>query len=181
MKRAQIFAALLLTAVAAPALAQSPLYFGLTVGSKLDGRVPDGAGSLDTDTPYGGYAGWRFTDTLALEFGAKHLGNATRSGIVDAGLDLDGAIYQLGVVGSLPINDQFDLIGGIGAFRLDEDGTASTLIGPVDVDNSGSGAYLDVGGRVKLNEQWSLRAGYSWYDFDAGGDGQIWGGVQLDL
>lgn len=179
MKRS--IAVLLLMAAAAPALAAPPLYVGLRVGGELNGRVDDLGGNIDTDTPYGGYAGWRFNDNFALEFGASDLGSARRDSIADAGLDLDGALYQLGLVGTLPVADRFDLIGGIGAFRLEEDGTASTLVGPIDVDNSGSGAYVELGGRYQLNEQWSLRAGYSWYDFDAGGDGHLWGGVQLDL
>lgn len=173
---------LLLTALACtPAWSAAPIYAGLRVGSGLDGRLDELGGDIDTDTPFGGYAGWRINDTFAVEFGATTLGNSTRSGIADAGLDLDGAIYQLGVLATVPLADRFDLQTGLGAFRLDEDGEASTIAGLVDVDNSESGIYLELGGRYRFNEQWSLRAGYTWYDFDAGGDGNVWGGVQLDF
>ena len=172
---------LLASLAVAPAAIAAPFYAGLRVGSELDGRFDDLGGDIDTDTPFGGYAGWRIDDTFALEFGAMTLGNSTRSAVADAGLDLDGAIYQLGGVATVPLADAFDLQAGLGAFRLEEDGEASTLIGPQDVDTSESGIYLEIGGRYRFNEQWSLRGGYTWYDFDAGGDGNAWGGVQLDF
>jgi len=108
-----------------------------------------------------------------LEFGATSLGNSKRSGIADASLDLDSAIYQLGLTASIPVEDRFELLGGLGAFRLYEDGEASTIAGPVRIDASESGAYPEVGARYSLNQPWSLRAGYTWYYFDAGGDGNL--------
>ena len=172
---------LLASLAATPAWSAAPFYLGLRVGSDLDGRFDDIGGNIDTDTPFGGYAGWRINDTLALEFGATTLGNSTRSDIADGGLDLDGAIYQLGLAAAFPVADRFDLQGGVGVFRLDEDGEASTIAGPRRIDVSETGAYAELGGRYQLNDQWSLRAGYTWYDFDAGGDGNLWGGVQLDF
>lgn len=181
MTRSLLLGVLVLAGATTPALAQAPFYLGLKVGAGLDGRIPDGPGSLDTDTPFGGYAGWRFNDLFALEFGAMQLGNSQRSGILDAGLDVDGWLYQLGVSATMPVSDSFDIQGGVGGFRLNEDGKAITLIGPVDFDNSGSGAYAEIGGRQRLNDQWSLRFGYTWYDFDAAGDGHFWAGAQIDL
>jgi len=172
---------LLATLFATPALATTSFYTGLRVGSDLDGRLQDAGAPIETDTPFGAYAGWRINENFALEFGATSLGSSTRSGIADAGLDLDGAVYQLGLVASIPVAENFELLGGAGAFRLDEDGEAITIAGPVPIDASESGAYVEVGGRYLLNQQWSLRAGYTWYDFDAGGDGNVWGGVQLDF
>ena len=173
---------LLLASLAiAPVVSAAPFYAGLRVGSELDGRFDDIGGDIDTDTPFGGYAGLRINDTFALEFGAMTLGNSTRSDIADGGLDLDGAIYQLGGVATVPLADRFDLQAGLGVFRLEEDGEAGTIAGPRDIDTSESGAYLEIGGRYSFNEQWSLRGGYTWYDFDAGGDGNFWGGVQLDF
>lgn len=173
---------LLLASLAlAPTLSAAPFYAGLRVGGELDGRFDDIGGDIDTDTPFGGYAGWRINDTFALEFGATTLGNSQRTGIADGGLDLDGAIYQLGGIATVPLADSFDLQAGLGVFRLEEDGEAGTIAGPRDIDVSETGAYLEIGGRYRFTEQWSLRGGYTWYDFDAGGDGNIWGGVQLDF
>ena len=181
MTRTRNLVLMLAALASAPAWSATPFYVGLRAGSNLDGRLDDQGGNIDTDNPYGGYAGWRINDTFALELGLSDLGNSKRSGIADAGLDLDGALYQFGAIATLPVAERFDLLGGVGIFRLDEDGEATTIVGPRSVDLSQTGAYVEVGGRYQLNDQWSLRASYSWYDFDAGGDGNFLGGVQLDF
>lgn len=169
-----------LAAASMPALA-GDFYVGLRAGSDLDGRIDELGGAIDTDNPWGGYAGWRINDTLALEFAASDLGESERSAIADAGLELDGALYQLGLTAQFPLADSFDVFGGLGAFRLEEDGTAITIAGPRDIDLGDTGGYVEAGGRYRFNEQWALRASYTWFDFDGGSDGNFWGGVQLDF
>lgn len=173
-------AMLVLAATAMPALAAPPLYVGLRAGGDLGDRLDHFGGNIKTDTIYGGFVGARLNDAFAFEVGASNLGSAER-GAADYGIRLDGALYQMGVVGTLPLTNKFHLIGAIGAFRLEEDGSSGTFAGPVDIDNSGGGAYVEVGGRYRMNEQWSLRSGYSWYDFELGDAGHLWGGIQLDL
>ncbi len=173
---------LLLAALATtPAWAEPSFYLGLRAGTDLDGRFDDVGGNIDSDTPWGGYAGWRVNDTFAIEFAAATLGESSRRNLADAGFEVDGSLYQLGLAASLPVAERFDLTGGIGAYRIEEDGEALTIAGPRDIDYSESGVYVDVGGRFRLNEQWSLRASYTWLDLDAGSDGNFWGGVQLDF
>jgi hypothetical protein len=176
------FPLLLLAALAsAPAWSEPSFYVGLRAGTDLDGRFDDIGGNIDTDTPWGGYAGWRINDTFAIEFAGATLGESRRSGIADGGFEVDGSLFQLGVVATLPLAERFDLLGGVGAYRIEEDGEASTIAGPRDIDYSESGAYLELGSRFRINEQWSLRASYTWFDLDAGADGNFWGGVQLDF
>ena len=174
-------AAVIALAAAAPAWSANDFYVGLRAGSDLDGRLDDQGGNIDSDNPWGGYAGWRINDTLALELGLSDLGNSTRSGIAEGGLDLDGALYQFGLVARVPLADSFYVLGAIGAFRRDEDGTAGTIAGPRRIDLSETGGYVELGGAYRFNEQWSLRASYTWFDFDGGSDGNFWGGVQLDF
>lgn len=171
---------LLLSAItASSAWAETPVYAGLRVGTHLDGRFDNLGGNIDTDTPYGGYLGWNLNETFAIEFAASHLGNSTLSNIADGGFDVDGALYQLGAVASFPLSDQFNVLGGVGAYRLNEDGEGSTIAGPINVDFSDSGVYVEVGGRFQLNPQWALRASYTWFDVDSGSEGNVWGGVEL--
>lgn len=170
----------ILGAGASPAWAND-FYIGLRAGSDLDDRLEDQGAQISTDNPWGGYAGWRINDTLALEFAASDLGESERSTIADAGLELDGALYQLGLVAQFPLADSFDVFGALGAFRREEDGTAITIAGPRDVDFSDTGGYVEAGARYRFNEQWSVRASYAWFDFDGGSDGNLWGGVQLDF
>jgi opacity protein-like surface antigen len=170
--------ALALAAALPTATQAQAFYAGLDVGSKLDDRF-DNFGVVDTDTPFGGHAGWQFHDRWAIELGLTDLGQSTRSAAADAGFDLDGALYQLGVVGNWPIHDRFELLGALGAFRLDEDGTALTLLGPRPLDNSDSGLYLEAGSRFRLDDRWALRASYRWLDLDPDSDGHVVGAVEL--
>lgn len=170
-------ALLLAFAATAPAQDQS-FYAGLDVGGKLDGRFDD-FGKLDSDTPFGGHFGWQFHEILSLEAGLINVGETARSAATDAGFELDGTLYQLGVVGRIPVAERWELLGGVGAYRLDEDGTTSTLIGVRPFDNSDSGYFVEAGARFRLNDAWALRAGYRWYDFDPNSEGHATGGVEL--
>jgi OmpA-OmpF porin, OOP family len=181
MTRGKILPLLLATLVSVPALSATPVYLGLRAGTDLDNRFDDLGGNINTDTPYGGYVGWRINDLFAVEFAASDLGQSKRSNIADGGLDVDGALYQLGLVASLPVSEQFEVLGGVGGFRLNEDGKSSTIAGSTNVDLGDSGVYLEVGARYRFNPQWSVRTSYAWYDFESGSDGNFWGGVQLDF
>lgn len=181
MQTVRIALAALLSLAFAPLASAGDFHVGLRAGSNLDGRLDDQIGAIETDNPWGGYAGWHINETLALEFAASDLGESERSTIADAGLKLDGALYQLGLVAQIPFADQFHGFAGLGAFRREEDGSAITIAGPRDIDLSDTGGYIELGGRYAFNEQWSLRASYAWYDFDGGSDGNLWGGVQLDF
>ena len=175
----RILSAALLLTVASFAQAQDQhFYAGFDVGGKLDGRFDD-FGELDGDTPFGGHVGWQFNEILSVEVGLIDVGETTRSAATDAGFELDGALYQVGLVGRIPVAEQWELLGGIGAFRLDEDGTALTIAGPRPFDNSDSGYFVDAGARFRLNDAWALRAGYRWYDFDPNSEGHVTGGVEL--
>lgn len=179
--RARLLLLSIVALASAPAFSAPSFYVGLRAGTDLDGRFDDIGGNIDTDTPWGGYAGWRINDNFAIEFGAASLGESKRSNIADGGFDVDGSLFQLGVVGSVPVADRFDLFGALGAYRVEEDGEASTIAGPRNIDTSESGIYAELGGRLQINEQWSLRTSYTWFDFDAGGDGNLWAGVQIDF
>ena len=99
--------------------AEASVYAGLRAGSVLDGRFDDFGGNIDTDTPYGGHIGWNLNPTFAIEFGASNLGSSKQSQIADGGFDVDGALYQLGVVASLLLSDQFNLVSRpFSAFRF---------------------------------------------------------------
>lgn len=174
-----VLAVVLAALCSSPCWAETSVYAGLRAGSNLDGRFDNFGGNIDTDTPYGGYIGWNLNPSFAIEFAASNLGSSTRSNVADGGFDVDGALYQLGVVASLPLSDQFNLLGGVGGFRLNEDGDASTIAGPVSLDLGDTGVYAEVGGRFQLNPQWAFRASYTWFDFDSGSDGNFWGGVEL--
>ena len=71
MTRTRNLVLMLAALASAPAWSATPFYVGLRAGSNLDGRLDDQGGNIDTDNPYGGYAGWRINDTFALELGHR--------------------------------------------------------------------------------------------------------------
>ena len=71
------------------------------------------------------------------------------------------------------------MLSGVGAFDLNEDGTGFGVAGPYPINNDDSGAYVEVGARYRFDGPIALRASYQWFDFDAGGDGTPWVGIEV--
>lgn len=162
------------------AFADSPFYLGLEVGSAMEDRFDELGGDIDSDNLWGGYGGYRLTDSLAVELHVNELGESSRSAILDAGFELDGTVYSLALVGAFPVHDRVDILAGVGAFRLDEDGQTFTLLGVRNVDSSDSGLMAEGGVRWHLDQTWALRASWRWYDFERA-DGSLIGAVEASF
>lgn len=171
--------ALLACAQGATAASSYPWQFGLRFGDALEKRLPAGGGALDTERPLGATAGYAFHKHFAVELSITDLGRSERSAAADAGFQLEGNLYTLGLVAMTEVADRFAVFGGVGAFRLMEDGTATTLAGPRRFDIDQSGFYLEGGARYRLNSVAYLRGSYQWLDFDQDSDGTPWLGVEV--
>ncbi len=159
--------------------AQAGFSFGLRVGDTMPARLPASPGALDAKSAFGAYGNYCWSDTFGVEFSYSDLGTSQRSGVPDAGFQLDGALYTLGLTASAPVRGQLRVFGGVGAFNLREDGTVMTIIGPRQFDNSDSGFYAEAGGRYAFNEQFGARLSYQWFNFDNGNDGTPWLGLDV--
>ena len=167
----------LLIALAAPACAQTQgWYIGGGIGqskannaggcSDLSGVFDPGFSctSNDTSTGWRLFAGYQLNDHFALEGGYVDLGDfkisangtvllnpATASGSDKA------SGFSFDVVGTLPINEQFGLLGRIGVFAwtLDASATATRSGGipnpTVSVSDKPTGTSLDFGVGVKYD------------------------------
>lgn len=159
--------------------AESSFGLGLRGGTEMDGRLPDGPGALDSDNALGGYVNYFWHQNLGIELGYANLGSSSRSGILDAGFELDGDLYTVGLVGSFSISEQWHLLGGVGGFNLREDGVSISIAGIRPLDNDDSGFYLEAGTRFDFNESFAARLSYQWFDFDQQSDGTPWLGAEV--
>lgn len=162
-------------------LAQTGFAFGLRAGDTMPARLPAGPGALDSKSAFGGYGNYFWNENFGLEVGYTDLGASQRSGIADAGFDLDGALYTAGLIASAPLRERFSAFGGLGAFNLREDGTSITIAGPRKFDNNDSGFYAEIGGHVAFNEQFGARLSYQWFNFENGNDGTPWLGLDVQF
>lgn len=174
-----ILLALGLLSLSSISFAQTGFGFGLRFGDTMSARLPAGPGALDSKSAFGGYGNYFWNENFGLELGYTDLGTSERSGIADAGFDLDGELYTLGVIASVPLQERFSVFGGLGAFNLREDGTSITIAGPRKFDNNDSGFYAEVGGHVSFNDQFGARLSYQWFNFENGNDGTPWLGLEV--
>ena len=159
-----LIAAAAVSAIAAPAMAQSvqsPTYYGALGYSQLDGSQ----GDLGAVT---GRLGAKFTPNLGVE-GEVSVGvkdDDFRIGTVDGSIkhEYDAAAY---VVGTLPINDQFELFarGGYGYSKIKSElgGLSRTADG--DSWNYGAGANFYFDAQNGIRGDWTRR---DFTDSDAG-------------
>ena len=134
---------------------------GLSVGGSLANSrfQSDGiAGAAVNDrTSTGGkiYGGYQFTPNFGLEAGYARLGKFG----TDAG-DVKGDGYYLDGVGTLPLGNNFSLLGRLGAFR----GKLKS-----DLAGSDSGTSYKVGAGVQydFDKNLGLRGEWERYRFDA--------------
>lgn len=109
----KIAAALALVAVSSAAFAVEPpsAYAGIDVSStKIDGADREGG--------YGVFFGYKFNENIALEAGYHRVADTEfRSGNVRGDLTLD--MFDVSVLGTLPLSNGFDVFARLGYNRLE--------------------------------------------------------------
>ena len=137
-----------------------PWYVGGGVGQSKGDDVCDGISSCDdTDTGWKLFGGLQFTQYVAIEAGYVDLGkfSGNVSGI-SASAEATG--YTAHVVGTLPLNSRFSLIGRLGTIYNDVEVKASAG-GSSDSARDQQFAFaVGVGAEVNFTDQFSLRAEY---------------------
>lgn len=122
----KIIAAAALATLASSAFAAQPntFYGGLDAGStKIDGFG-------DNKTSYGAFLGYNFHENFAAEIGARRLGSFSTNGV-----DVDADQYQASIVGTLPLQNNFNVFGRLGYNKLKA--SASYQDFTADADDSG--------------------------------------------
>ncbi len=130
-------------------------YFGGTIGPSDAGSYCKNAGSCeDKDTAWKIFGGYKITERLSAEVAYVNLGDIhkTPTSGANAGTvqNSDVSAFTATAVGSMPINDQFDIFGKVGAMRWSSDNTAGS--------ESGFGMTYGVGAKMHISEKTKLRA-----------------------
>lgn len=162
-------AGVFLGCVAGPAAAQQAgAYAGGSIGmTSVD--VCDDLASLglsecdDQDMGFKVFGGFRFHENFGAEAAYVDLGEVTVSGPGGSGsVETDG--FEFAGVGTLPLNEQFDLFAKLGLYMWDV-----SAVGPAgSSDDDGTDLMFGLGGAWNFTEQLSARA--EWERFDLDGD-----------
>ena len=136
-------------------------YAGAGIGlTKIEDE--EGGVSFD-DTPLGFklIAGYDFTENFAIEGSYVNSGEGEDS-IMGVDVEAELTAFTVSAVGLLPVSDTVTLFGKLGLYTGESEVTAFGISADDDEDG------LTVGGglRFKMNDQFSLRGEFDWYDTD---------------
>ena len=143
-------AALLSAFIAAPVAAQD-MYIGVNVGSaQID------VTGLNSSTAFSVLGGYTIYSNFAAEVAFVNFGSVDRA----LGTTLKSRALSVSAVGSIPLNDQFSLIGKLGV--------ASTTFKATNFDSDSEiGVTFGVATQFNFDKEISMRAGYDVYKVSA--------------
>jgi OmpA-OmpF porin, OOP family len=138
--------------------------------------------SDDKDTGWKILAGNQFNQNAAVEFGYIDLGRGTMSLSgpgVGGTANWEATGLNLSLVGTLPVNNEFGVLGRIGIFRWDLDFNVSGIGGSASGSASGTDLTYGVGVKYDFNKTTGMRA--EWEKFKDVGDENETGQGDIDL
>jgi len=143
--------AVALVAGASSAMASSFYIAGSVGESDVSIDAPGATSKDENDTAYKLNLGWQFHKNFALEAGYFDLGKGkANSATTNYDFKADG--WGLGIVGSLPLNEQWSIFGRIAAVDVDVDQTCTGVGCPA----GSSGSSSDWTGNYGLGVQWDI-------------------------
>ena len=187
--KASIYAALVLVSLAADAQAQS-FYLGLSAGDSVGNDNPEfSVGGADIDSSWRLQGGWRFADAMSLEASYHDFGTAT-AGLFPCPPQM-GCIPEIAATDrrstdawSLRVayrlgEDRWQPFAALGWVWSNTDGHYQNNTSPdgTRYEESDNGLSAEVGVRALLGAGFAVRAGYEWFELDAG-DGALNLGVE---
>jgi OOP family OmpA-OmpF porin len=182
-------AVLILGLAAVPSMVQAEnWYAGASAGqSKADIGDCDldiSCSSDDTDTGWKIYGGYQFNPNGAIEFGYVDLGKAKASGTDSflgvTSVDWETTGFTAALVGSLPVGQNFGLMGKLGLFHWDLDVNVSSSVFGSGSDSS-SGTDMTYGLGLKYDFSKTVGARAEWDRFKDVGDDNTTGQSDVDL
>jgi len=168
MNKRNILAAALLVATA-PFAAHAAPEQGFYIGGQIGNASIDEDFLDDDDMSFGAYGGYKFNRYFAVEGAYTNFGSL--DGSISNGTDTvffgtDPQSLALKVVGSLPIGEQFSLLGNIGFHSWDLDEDYGDDFEDVIGDSSATDLTYGIGGQFDFASNWSIRGQYQRYEFD---------------
>ena len=141
-------------------MAPGSSYIGLNVGqSKFRNSNGRGVFAADNkDRSYAIYGGSFFSPYAGLELGYTDLGSSSR-----AGGSTEAKAGSVNLIGRLPLNPSFNLLGKVGATYSQVDVSAAAASGIATGRKSGWGPSYGVGAEVNFTENLSAVLQYDEY------------------
>jgi len=136
-------------------------YLGLNVG-KTDYSLNSGVGGFvsdQRDTNYSLYGGGYLNNNFGLELGYTHFGKVAR-----AGGSTDAKGISLSLVGRLPLNSSFNLLGRLGTTYGRTHVSSVPASGIAAGRGSGFGLSYGLGAEYAFNPNWSAVLQWDRYD-----------------
>ena len=160
MKKNILFA--LIAALAAPLAAHAEAYIGGNVGRAEQKVDLDGYSFKEHKTAYKVYGGYNYTQNFGAEVGFADLREIEKTGN-GARIAAKPQSLYVAAVGTLPLNDQFSLIGKAGvAFNHVKISASAPGISESGSDNQTS-PYISAGAAFVLNKNVSFVAEYEYF------------------
>jgi len=162
MKKNVLFA--LIAALAAPlaAHAEGNYYVGGNVGRAEQKVDLDGLSFKEHKTAYKVYGGYNYTQNFGAEIGFADLREAEKSGN-GARISSKPESLYVAAVGTLPLNDQFALIGKAGVAYTHVKVSASVAGFSDSGSDNRTSPYVSVGAAYLLNKNVSFVAEYEYF------------------
>jgi OmpA-OmpF porin, OOP family len=154
-------------------------YFGIGLGQSKDkdfcSNFASGVSCDDKDTGIKLFGGYQFNPNGAIELGYVDLGKAKAS-VPGQSAEAKAHGFDLGFVGTLPINDQFAVLARVGLFFWKAE-LSVTGVG----SDSASGNDLTYGLGVKYDVSRNVSVRFEWQQFKDVGDNNSTGQSDVDL
>lgn len=129
----------------------NPFYLGGSIGPAEGSSYCSGATNCENkDTAWKLFGGYKFSDKLSAEGAYVTLGDLHKNGT-----NSDVSVIAAHAVASIPVIEQFEVFGKLGAMRWSSDNTDGT--------QNGFGLTYGMGAKMNLNETTKLRA--EWENF----------------
>ncbi len=127
--------------------ASTSYYFGGTIGmSEASSYCSGSINCEDEDTAWKLFGGYKLSEKLGVEAAYVNLGDIHKNSE-----NSDVSAFTATAVGTMPITEQFDIFGKIGAMRWSSDNS-------IGDDADGFGATYGIGAKMHLSETMNLRA-----------------------
>lgn len=104
-------------------------------------------------------AGYRFNDFIAIEGGYYNMGDhkyKTSDSVGDIELGLKSQAFAIAAVGFIPLNDDFEIYGKLGAASINHHMSSKTSWGEGSNDENDKSAFLAAGINYSLNDNLAL-------------------------
>jgi OOP family OmpA-OmpF porin len=160
------------TSVPIPAAAQDlhRFYAGGSIGQTTasdgcSGIILPGITCNDSDTAWRIFGGYRIDPNFSVELGYQDLGQVRATGFGVNG-DVTANVWELDVVGTLPLKNRFSVYGKLGGYRGETELRSNAGFSGSDTNTDFT---FGVGGRYDYSPQVAFRAEYQSYQSVGGG------------